>query len=85
LLLADGHDPDHAGLLVDVVQDAKAVVRAKADLPGGPERGRFLQGLAIRRLGAWLETQLLSNLLADKGVVFRVDGPQVFRDSRGEG
>ncbi len=80
MFLPDGHDLDHPGLFVDIVQNAKAIIRAEADLPGGPEGRRLSQRLAIGRLDGWLEAELFANLFANRAVVFWVDGPQMLRD-----
>ena len=35
---------DHSGRMVHVIQDAKSVVRAEANLPGGPKRAGSRRG-----------------------------------------
>src|SRR5438105_4405990 len=66
-------------LFVNVVQDAEAVVRAKANFPLRREGGRLAKRLAILRFDAWLEPQLLLDLLADQAVVLGVDELQMLR------
>jgi hypothetical protein len=68
--------------LINVVEDAKAVVWTEANLPAGLESSGLPQGLAISRFDAWVALQLLVYGLADQGVILAVDRAQMLLDRR---
>jgi hypothetical protein len=81
--LANAQNVNHTRIGIDVVQDAKAIIRAEADLPMCL-KGRWLpQRFAVPGWYVRLEVQLFLHLGEDERVMLGVNCLQVLRDCHG--
>ncbi len=77
---ADRQNPHGSRLFIDCIKHAKPIARAATDFPRRREGRRLPQGFAVVRLRGWLEAELFADLLPNRGVILRVDSPQMVCD-----